>query len=208
MELKQVIEKRASVRQFSQDTVKPEDLREMVRLAGLAPSVNNSQLWKFIVITNRELLKNMAADVHKRVEEMLPVDSEPEKIAKSQVEWFSTFFADAPATIAVLTRPYEAIVDQALVHSSLNHEDINNLRNHPDIQSLGASIYGLILAATDMGYGCCWLSGPLVAREALERQLGVESPWRLSAMVAVGKPIGNPRQRQKKAVEEIFEVRE
>ncbi len=31
-----------------------EDIREMVRLASLAPSVNNYQPWSFVLITNKE----------------------------------------------------------------------------------------------------------------------------------------------------------
>lgn len=209
MELKQVIESRASVRNFSSDDVPVEHLREMVRLAGLSPSVNNSQPWKFIAIKNRELLKCMADCVLAKINESLPVcEDEAERKAKSQVEWFSTFFGDAPAVIAIITRPYEAIVDKALPHSGLTHEDINTMRGCPDIQSIGASIENLQLAACDMGYGACWLSGPLMAREGLEKCLGVESPWHLAAMVAIGRPLANTDQREKKPLDEIFEVRE
>ncbi len=64
MELKDVIEARASVRQFADEEVCNDDLREMVRLAHLAPSVNNSQPWRFVAIKNRLLFEDMAAAVH------------------------------------------------------------------------------------------------------------------------------------------------
>lgn len=208
MELKDVIESRASVRQFAGDGVPDEDIREIVRLAGLAPSVNNSQPWKFIAIKNRELLKCMADAVLAKIEESLPVcEDENERRAKSQVEWFSTFFADAPVVIAVATHPYDAIVDNALEHSGLTHEDINAMRGYPDVQSVGASIENLILAACDAGYGACWLSGPLMAREELEKCLTIHQPWKLAAMVAIGKPATDPKQREKKPVGEILEIR-
>jgi nitroreductase len=180
----------------------------MVRLAGLAPSVNNSQPWKFIAITNRDLLKNMADAVHKAVEQCIPIcDDENEKHTREQVEWFSTFFGDAPAVIAVAQCPYEAIVDNALEHSGMSHNDINALRGHPDIESIGAAIENLILAAVDMGYGACWLSGPLIARQALEDCIGIGEHWRLAAMVAVGKAAHDVGQCNKKPVEEIFELK-
>ncbi|MCE5197428.1 MAG: nitroreductase family protein [Armatimonadota bacterium] len=207
MELREVIETRASVRQFAGDMVPVEHLREMVRLAGLAPSINNSQPWRFIAMTNRELLASLAGAVRGKVEEMLPVcNDEEERRAKSQVEWFSTFFEDAPAVIAVVACPYQAIVDKALPHTNLSHDDLNAMRGHPDIESIGASIQNLMLAAVNMGYGTCWLSGPLIAREALEERLRIEQPWRLAAMIAVGKPAHTTRQREKKPVEEIFEL--
>ncbi len=141
MELKEVVEKRASVRQFTDEEISPGHIREIARLAGRAPSVNNSQPWRFIAITNRDLLKRMAGAVHKKLDDLLPVCSEEsERKAKSQVDWFSTFFEDAPAVVAVATHPYDAIVDSALNHSTLTHEDVNALRGYPDVQSVGACI--------------------------------------------------------------------
>jgi nitroreductase len=208
MELRNAIEKRASVRQFISNPVPEEHLREMVRLAGLAPSVNNSQPWKFIAITNRQLLKDMAEIVRKAIETCLPIcDDEGEKNARAQVEWFSTFFGQAPAVIAVTQCRYTAIVDDALEHTNLTHEDMNALRGHPDIESIGAAVEHILLAAVDMGYGACWLSGPLIARDALEECLGLHDSWHLAAMVALGKPVHQTEQREKKPVEEIFELR-
>ena len=57
-----------------------------------------------------------------------------------------------------------------------------------------------------MGYGACWLSGPLVARDALEEMLDVAEPWRLAAMVAIGKPASKHRQREKKPLDEVFKL--
>ncbi len=81
------------------------------------------------------------------------------------------------------------------------------MRGYPDIQSIGAAVQNLLLAALDIGYGTCWLSGPVVAREEIEACLDIQTPWRLAAMVAVGKPFGNATQREKKPIEEIFELR-
>ncbi len=208
MELTEVIEKRASVREFTDEPVDPDDLFEMARLAHLAPSVNNSQPWRFIAITNKDLLRRMADAVHEKIARMLP-DSEEDrqKLAKSQVCWFSTHFAEAPAVFAVLKHPYKAVVDVLLPKTGLSHDDINAMRGRPDIESMGAAIENLILAAVDMGYGTCWLSGPLLARQETEELLGVQEPWELEAMVCVGRPASHHQQREKKPVEEVFELR-
>lgn len=209
MELTDAIERRASVRQFSDAEVTNDDLREMVRLAHLAPSINNSQPWKFIVVKNPELRKAMAEAVQAKIDQMLP-DSEEEKqkTAKREVIWFSTHFADAPAVIAVLMEPYEAVVDAVLPKTGMTHEQMNAIRGRPDIESIGAAVENLLLAAVDRGYGACWKSGPLVARDELERLLGVQEPWRLEALVAVGKPAVELKQRVKKPLEEVlsFEI--
>ena len=59
MELKDVVEKRASIRMFTDEKVNIEDVKEMIRRAGLAPSINNSQPWKFLTITNDDTIEKM-----------------------------------------------------------------------------------------------------------------------------------------------------
>ncbi len=204
MQLKEAIEKRASVRQFVNEPVKKEDLLAIARLAGLAPSPNNAQPWRFVVVTSRSTLECMRDAVKRGIEGVLPAATTEEGAkARTQVEWFSTFFVDAPAVIAVAVEPYQAVVDKLLEGGDISHEQINSLRMHPDIQCIGACIENMLLAAADMGYAGCWLSGPMIARDDLESCLEIESPCRLAAMVAIGQPAVPPKQKAKKPVEEI-----
>ncbi len=90
--------------------------------------------------------------------------------------------------------------------SGLAKEAADSLRGHPYAMSLGASIENLLLAATDMGYGACWLTAPQVAAASIEQEVGIEPPWRLGAVVSVGKPAQAAKQAAKKSIDEIFEV--
>ena len=208
MEFRHLVESRVSVRQFTAAPVPAADLREMVRLAGLAPSPNNAQPWQFVAVTRPSLLQQMGAVVHAKVQEILPDEgSEAARHARQRVDWFSTFFVDAPLVIAVVLLPYESVVEPALEGSRLTAAKINAMRGQPDVQSLGAAVEHLLLAATNLGYGGCWLSGPLVARAALERLLGIEAPGRLAAMIAIGKAASaTPAPRDRKSLDEILRV--
>jgi len=208
MEYRRLVESRVSVRQFLPDRVPPADVGEMVRLAGLAPSPNNSQPWQFVAVTRASLLAEMGRAVQQKVRAMLPeAGTDEARHARQRVEWFSTFFADAPLVVAVVLLPYRAVVEEALEGSRLTGPQVNALRGQPDIQSLGAAVEHLLLAATDLGYGGCWLSGPLVAREALESLLGIDPPGRLAAMVAIGKPAAaSYAPRERKGVDEILRI--
>ncbi|NLP11507.1 hypothetical protein GX408_14015 [bacterium] len=207
MQLKEAIEARASVRKFAPDAVAVADLQEMVRCAGLAPSVNNEQPWKFIALLNKPLMASMAQAVHQHLDQLFPdIPTARDQSVKNTVEYYSTFFKDAPALIAVVSKNYEAMVDKLLPLTHIGHQDVNALRNYPDIQSLGAAIQNLLLCAVDLGYGACWLSGMMVAREELESLLHIAEPWHLTAFVAVGRPAGPVRQRDKKPIKEIFQV--
>jgi nitroreductase len=209
MQYRDLVESRVSVRQFSTDPVAPADIREMVRLAGLAPSPNNSQPWQFVAVSRPLLLKEMAAAVRAKLAAILPASATDDaRRSRQQVEYFSTFFADAPLVVAVVLLPYESVIEGALESSRLTGAKVNAMRGQPDVQSLGAAVEHLLLAAADLGYGGCWLSGPLVARDDLERLLEIKPPGRLAAMVAIGKPASTaaPSHRERKAVDDILRV--
>ncbi len=199
MELKEAIEKRSSIRSFTDEVIPDEDVKEIVRLAGLAPSVNNSQPWKFIVISNKEILQNMASIVIQSINEIPSNQSRMAKNIKSQVAWYSSFFEDAPVVLALVTEPYESVLSRGVC---LSNVEINEIRNHPDIQSVGACMQNLLLSAVDLGYGACWLSGPLFAKEKLEKLLQIGDPWKLTTFVALGKPKTSGKPKSKKNIAE------
>jgi nitroreductase len=194
MELKAAIQKRTSIRVFKDEKVPVSDLKEMVRLAGLAPSVNNYQPWKYIAVTNKEVLNRMADIVARKIAALPVKKTVASKNIITQVTWFSTFFKDAPAILALVIEPYETVLESG---TDLSHEEINKSRNYPDIQSAGASIQNLLLSAVDMGYAACWLSGPMVAKNEIEEILGIKSPSSLLAFIAVGKSRSEPRPKEK-----------
>lgn len=203
MELIQAIENRVSVRSFTAEAVNKETLREIIRRAGMAPSINNSQPWKFLVISKKELLTKMAEKVTESISS-LPAKGEddPNSSLLSRVEWFSTFFEEAPVLIALLMKPYISVAEQG---TAVSHEEINRMRNYPDMQTAGAAVQNILLSAVDFGLGACWMSAPLVAQEKLERLLNVEQPWKLVTFVALGHPFGKPAPKARKSVEEISE---
>jgi nitroreductase len=208
MEFRDLVESRVSVRSFCPDPIPPADVREMVRLAGLAPSPNNSQPWQFVAVSRRSVLEEMRQAVRAKVHAVIPDPATEEaRHARQRVEWFSTFFADAPLVVGVVLFPYESVVASALHPSRLTGAQVNAMRGQPDIQALGAAVEHLLLAAANLGYGGCWMSGPLVAREVLERLMGITPPGRLAAMVALGKPAGSHEPgRVRKGVDEILRV--
>ncbi len=203
MDLKLAIEKRTSIRNFTDEKVPVNDLKELVRRAGLAPSVNNYQPWKFYAVTNKKILSDMAIKVADKIKDLPANQSIAAKNVKSQVEWFATFFENAPAVIAMLMEDYESVLEKGV---QLSHDEINKLRNFPDMQSAGAAIQNMLLSAVDMGYGACWLSAPMMAKESLEKILNVESPYHLIAFVAVGKPARELEPKSKKPIDDIFKI--
>lgn len=206
MEFTNVIEKRASVRKFKNEDVPVEVLKKIAEAGSKAPSINNSQPWEYVAITNQELLTKMAKAVDIKVKSLFKKDLDSaSEVIKKKVEWFSTFFIDVPAVIAIVSKPYQAEADEILTES-ISHEKLNELRNHPNLQTIGAAVENMLLTAVDLGYGACWLTAPLVAKEELQKLLEVNSPNFLACLVAIGKPIEEVHPKQKKNIDDIFQL--
>lgn len=187
MDFFDAVEKRHSVRRYRPDSVPEAALRSMLEAARLAPSATNTQPWHFLVIRDREMLAQLQAMVNAIAEAKLAGDLTLRE--RRQVQRLlpnSQQFA-APAAIAVLGRMRDASV-----------------YFEPVLQSVSAAVAQLQLAATALGYGSCWATGPVaLAGEELEALLGVERPWRLLAVISVGLPEERPRRTSRKKMEEM-----
>jgi nitroreductase len=60
MELQEAIEKRRSVRKFTEEQVTDKQIREILEAARMAPSWSNTQIWEFIVIRERDMMERIA----------------------------------------------------------------------------------------------------------------------------------------------------
>jgi len=180
----------------------------MVALATRAASAGNAQNWRFVAVEDAAVRQRMGVAVEQRLEAMA---AWPEVAAlrgdPRAVRGYSTFFAEAPLVVVVCALPYESRIDRLLLARGLPAEERDRLRQHPDMQSVGAAVQLFITAAHVLGYGACWMSAPVVAAEQLERILEVEPPARLVALVPVGRPAQCPAPRSRLPVREVLRFR-
>lgn len=187
--------KRRTVRQFTADPVSREQIEKIIQAGLMAPSPNNSQPWKVAVITDRKMLEAMKAAVEKKLDGLFPKVSAEAQARLDKVRAFSTMFTGAPVVLAILSKPYKAMIDKVLEESTVTHDQMNTLRRYPDIQSVGAMVENMLLAATELGLGGCWVSGALVASDAIDALLK-EKEYRIQTLVALGKPATKPAVKE------------
>jgi nitroreductase len=208
MDLFDAIRDRKSIRKFKQTPVPDEDIRKILDAGRWAPSANNTQPWSFIVIKDRAVLKSMAGAVREMIDRMIPY-AESEKQAQRLATYKSnyyTFFENAPAVIAVCMEAYDAGTDRLLAKMGYSTEDIKRLRPLPGLQSVSAAIQNMLLAIHALGYGSCWMTGPLVAQDAFERILGFEKEKSVAALLPVGVPGEDPPARNRKPLEGLMKL--
>ncbi len=208
MDLFEALQDRKSIRRFKDTPVPDHDIARMIDAGRLAPSANNVQPWHFLVVKDRAMLKQMAEAVRAMLDRMIP-HAEDEKQAQRLAAYKSNyyvFFENAPVCIVVLMDPYGASSVRLLEKMDYSFEAMERLRPHPGLQSVSAAIQNLLLAAHALGYGACWMTGPLVAQEAFEQLLGYGKEKTAVALIPVGLPAENPPSRARKPVDEIMKV--
>ena len=208
MDLFDAIRDRRSIRRFKQTPVPDEDIRKILDAGRWAPSANNAQPWSFIVIKDRAVLKSMAGAVREMIDRMIPY-AESEKQAQRLAAYKSNyyiFFENAPAVIAVCMEAYDAGTDRLLARMGYSTEDIKRLRPLPGLQSVAAAIQNMLLAIHALGYGSCWMTGPLVAQDAFEKLLGFGKEKSVAALLPVGVPGEDPPARSRKPLEALMKL--
>ena len=206
MDLFKAIQGRKSIRRFKQTPVPDEYVRMILDAGRWAPSANNTQPWSFIVIKDREILKNMAVAVREMIDRMVPY-AESEKQAQRLAAYKSnyyTFFENAPVVIAVCMEAYDAGTDRLLSKMGYGADEVKRLRPLPGLQSVAAAIQNMLLAIHALGYGSCRMTGPLVAQEAFGKLLGFGNEKSMAALLPVGVPDEDPPARPRKPVEEMM----
>jgi nitroreductase len=206
VELIEAIKKRRSIRKFKSDKIPKKDIYDIIQAASLAPSAHNKQMWRFIAITNKRIITEMKKVIVTEVEELIswPELKEIELQLKG-LQAYSTFFVKAPLVFAILVKPYHSIMDEVLKLDRLKKKQAGLLSSHIEIQSVAAAVENLLLAATDKGYGTCWMCGPLIAVSALEEILKIEKPWKLMALIPLGIPDQELNPKLVKGIDEILE---
>ncbi len=203
------IYRRRSVRKFTGDPVPDEVVGQLIDAAIHAPSGKNLQNWHFVVVRNKDMIKEMAALVAMKHEHLLPFipDAEKKKDFKATVG-YHTVFKNAPAVVLVYAGAYPIPADDLVSGSGLTQQEINNMKQtSPGIQNIAAALQNLHLAAAALGYGTCWMTGPTYAGPEISRLIGFEKDgYVLAALTPLGIPAGGGASPARKPLSEVLTV--
>jgi nitroreductase len=190
---------RRSVRRFLPDAVPREALSRMVEAALEAPTAGNAQNFRFLVLTDRVLVRRMKAVV----DSVLAASAGRPDPGEAPTP--HNLFAFAPVTVCVLSTPYESATDAEMKIRDPERFRLRRERVNPGLQGVAAAVTQFLLAAHALGYGACWMTGPLAAKGELEEELGVRPPEELVALVALGRPADAGKKPPRKSVESVTE---
>jgi nitroreductase len=196
-----IIQDRRSIRQYTEDPVSEEHLEMILEAARQAPSGENAQPWRFVIVRDEDTRKQLGAIagggsgrrftaefVTKKMQErFVSLEDEAKKKAifeKLTSGRVSAFLADAPVSIVVCGR-----------------KDVWDLP-----YDTSAAIENMLLMVTALGLGACWVIAPCIDirdEERLKDLLGVPEEIKIISIIAVGHPTRPHRPRPRLPMEEL-----
>ena len=100
---------RRSVRQFSKEEVPFNVIENIVKTAGTAPSGANKQPWKFVIVSDQEIKKQIREAAEKEEKEFYENRAPQtwlEDLKDFETDWHKEFLEDAPYLIVVFKELY------------------------------------------------------------------------------------------------------
>lgn len=198
---------RQSIRKFKDTKIPREDIMELLKAATFAPSAKHQQNWHFVVLQNKDIINEMADIVtksHEKIGELAKTEKD-KKIHMSVINYY-TCFKNAPVVVLVYGCEYKMIEYKILKENNAPKEVLDVLVSpQSGAQSIGAAVENFLLAATEMGYGTCYMTGPTHAKTEIEKLIGFEKPgYELMSMIALGVAEDNqPSQPPRKPLEDV-----
>ena len=205
--LEGAINNRRSVRRFTAEVVDRKDIEKMLAAAIRAPSGGNRQPWRFVVVSNKNVLASLRDVIIKGIE-ALPgilagVDANRIMMLQNRYRTYSLFFADAPVAIFAFCDSGGSAIMEAFRLQRWSPADVERESGYVGVQSVAAAIENLLLMAHELGYGACWMNPAFFAREEISRMLEMPSPLRPIAIIPVGKPAELPAPSQRKPLDHV-----
>jgi nitroreductase len=184
----EVVTQRRSVRNFKDDDVSIEKIKQILSVGLVAPSGSNIKNYDFIVIKNQDVKNNMKKIVEEKIEFFAnKMKSQTAKKMFLDYSKYFTFFSKAPVVIAVVMKDYDSMSARILK----KYEDDDKYTKMAGIQNVAAAIENILLACANLDLGACWMTGPLIAKKELETILEIISPYELTAIIPIGIPKSN-----------------
>lgn len=202
--LLETIKSRRSIRSFTDGEVSAEEIKTLIEAASFAPSNNNRQPWKFIVLRNKEKKKEITEAVLQKISFLKNEIKNEEVLAVIDAyRDYLLFIKDAPVLIIALCKNPPMIVSEFFRELRLKG---SGCMEQNELISTSMAVENLLLAAHALGLGACCTTGPLIAAHEIKNILDIRPPFEPAAVIALGRYDHIPAAAARKPVDDIIEV--
>ena len=172
--LREILSRR-SIRKYENKSVEEEKLSEILESCRLAPSGNNTQPWRLIVVKSEEMRNKIA------------------EVSNNQ-----TWMTQAPVYIVCVADSSCRVDNSDSIKIDENSSEFMVKQLIRDT-TIGADY--MTLQAEALGLGTCWVAW--FNQKDIRPLLGIPEDKFVVCILTIGYSAGNPKQRPRKSLEEI-----
>jgi len=187
---------RRSVRAYDGRPVPRALLEELLEAACWAPSPHGRQPWRFVVLTRDAPKRRLADAMGVDWERQLALDGQPAAVVATRSAKSRRRIIDAPAL--VLACLYLGDLDRYPDEERGRAEEIMA------IQSLGAALQTLLLAAFARGLDGGWMCAPLFCPATVRAALDLDNALVPHALLTIGYAARDPHRRLRRPLNELI----
>jgi coenzyme F420-0:L-glutamate ligase / coenzyme F420-1:gamma-L-glutamate ligase len=186
---------RRSVRQFQPRAVPRELIEDVLEAARWAPSPHGAQPWRFVVISRPSAREQLAAAMAAEWQRNLEMDGESPEVVALRLEKSRQRILQAPALIM----PCLYLMDLDRYPDPRRQEAETTMA----VQSLGAAIQNMLLAAYSRGLDTGWMCAPLFCPDVVREALGLDAQLIPHALIPLGYAARDPVRRPHRPVADL-----
>lgn len=194
----EAIRQRRSIRRFKPEPIPSEILAELIEAARLAPSGSNRQPARFRVVTDEEGKKKLAE-----------ASFGQQHLAQAGAVFICCADMNAYSQLSGRQRRDEMIAAGVYAPDSARGP-VDGWEDPKDIDAylpqawlnVGIAVEHVVLAATALGLGTCWVQ--MFSRKKVGEAFGIGRETPIIALLAVGYPDQDPAPRPRHPVEKIL----
>jgi F420 biosynthesis protein FbiB-like protein len=187
------IKTRRSIKKYSRRRIPIKLISEILEAAGWAPSAHNAQPWRFIVLIDKALKQDLAQAMADAWMADMIKDGTPAEVRENMVKASVERFTCAPVlVVACLT-----------MKDMIRYADASRQKCERDlaVQSIGAAIQNMLLAAHSKSLGACWFCAPIFCKDTVKKVLKITEDVEPQALIAMGYPAEKPSAPSRKPLQ-------
>jgi coenzyme F420-0:L-glutamate ligase / coenzyme F420-1:gamma-L-glutamate ligase len=191
-----VLRERRSVRRFRDEPIEGSIVQRVLEAGLWAPSPHGTQPWRFVVITQRANREHLASAMAASWRHNLEMDNEPPDVIEGRLAGSRRRLLEAPVLIIVCL--YTGDADRYPDPSRAEAEQTMA------IQSLGACVENMLLAAYVSGIDAGWMCAPLFCPEIVGDALDLDPALTPHGLIAMGHAAADPKRRPRRSLDTLI----
>lgn len=190
---------RRMIRRYLDRAVAPEMIEAVLAAAVRAPSPHNRQPWRFVVLRDGARVR-LATVMGAQLRRDLLADGIAVDVIDHDAQRSYQRITTAPVSILACL----SMADMDVYPDARRNAHERWMAG----QAVAAACQNILLHATELGLGACWMCAPLFCQTAVRDALALPTDWEAQALITLGHPADAGRERERKPLSEIVQWRE